>query len=85
MGGGLGILTKASEVQASIAPTTSSMSTTGMVSVVMANAPSAGPAMLQAELIIWLIPAIRSNWDSGAEQRNRRLHGGGMEGRTYRP
>ena len=61
LGGGFGILTKAKEIHASTAPITSSISTTGMASVVMARAPKAGPAILQAELIIWLIPAIRNN------------------------
>ena len=63
---GLGMRTNSSEVQAMMAPATSSSRILPMPVKLMSTAPSAGPMMFDSELMIWLMPATRVSCASGA-------------------
>ena len=63
---GLGMRTNSSEVQAMMAPATSRSRILPMPVKLMSTAPNAGPMMFDSELMIWLTPATRVSWASGA-------------------
>ena len=65
---GSGIFTNKSEVHARAAPITSSSKIFVIFIKEMKSAASAGPAILQADWIIWLMPAIRISSDFGASK-----------------
>lgn len=58
--------TNSSEVQAMMAPATSRSRILPMPVKLMSTAPNAGPMMFDSELMIWLTPATRVSWASGA-------------------